>query len=77
MLIIWIDTTARAVCESGATSPKPVVVKAEDGTRLARLTRAGDATTLIVDEKGAPGFGAFLASSLPDLYATFKRRGED
>lgn len=66
-----------AAAEKKPKKPKPMVVKAEDGTRLARLTRAGDATTLIVDDKGVPGFGAFLASALPELYATFKRRGED
>lgn len=55
---------------------RPTVLKAEDGTRVARIRGDGESLTVMVDEKATAGFGAYLVANLPELYAAFKRRDE-
>lgn len=58
------------------TAARPTVLKADDGTRVARIRGDGQNLTVMVDEKATAGFGAYLVANLPELYAAFKRRGE-
>jgi len=65
-----------AVAPKKAAAPRPRIVQAEDGTRVARIRDDGQNCSLTIDEKATAGFGAYLVASLPELYAAFKRRGE-
>lgn len=46
---------------------------ANDGSKPARYKQDERSFTLVLDEKVAPDFGEFILSSLPDLYAAFKK----
>jgi ParB family chromosome partitioning protein len=64
-----------AAMEKKPARPKPTVLKGADGTRYARLKTEAESLTVTIDDKTTPGFGAYLAEALPDLYAAFKARG--
>jgi ParB family chromosome partitioning protein len=65
-----------AVAPKKPTQARPTILKADDGTRVARIKGDGQNLTVMVDEKATAGFGAYLVANLPELYAAFKRRGE-
>jgi ParB family chromosome partitioning protein len=54
-----------------AGSEGPVVFRNAQGDPLVRAERAGKILRFLVDEKMAPGLGAFLLEALPDLLAQF------
>lgn len=58
------------------TKPTAQVVNDNDGKLVARIQRGKDRLQLTIDERSAPAFGAYLVKALPEIYATFKRRGE-
>ena len=60
-----------------ATVPLPKLVKAADGTPVARIKE--DAANLVValDKQAGGGFAAYLVAQLPNLYAAFTRRGDE
>ncbi|NLH82910.1 MAG: plasmid partitioning protein RepB [Phyllobacteriaceae bacterium] len=70
---VWLFDAAAAPKPKRA---RPVVLKAADGTKLAKLSSEAGRTTLIVDDEGTAGFGTYLAATIPELYAAFKRRDE-
>jgi len=55
---------------------RPVVLKSEDGTRVAQIKDDARAVTVAIDKKATGAFGAYLVEQLPEIYAAFKR-GED
>ena len=59
-----------------AKAPRPVVWKAEDGTRVAHIKEDERSLTLAIDKKAASEFGAYLVEQLPEIYAAFKRRAD-
>ncbi len=65
-----------AVAPKRPAPARPTILAAEDGTRFARIRGDGQNLTVMVDEKAAAGFGAYLVANLPELYAAFKRCGE-
>ena len=75
------DDRFAAVLAATATPPAMVprskLVKAADGTLIARIKE--DAANLIValDKQAAGDFAAHLVAQLPDLYAAFTRRGDE
>jgi ParB family transcriptional regulator, chromosome partitioning protein len=52
------------------------VIKAQDGNDLARVRRGKDQLRLTIDIRQAPDFGAYLVELLPEIYATYRRRGD-
>lgn len=57
------------------TSPaRKEVVTAASGETIARLVRAGNRVSVILDDAATPDFGAFLAARLPDIYRQFRSR---
>lgn len=59
--------------------PKPArakILKADDGTRVARIKDDSRSLAVIVDKRTLSDFGVYLVESLPEIYAAFKRRGE-
>lgn len=80
------DTDARFLLVCAVLAPsKPAKAEAEaaiwsseDGKKIAAIDRrAGERTTLAVNEKLAPGFGDFVVDRLASLYADYlKGRGE-
>jgi ParB family chromosome partitioning protein len=52
------------------------VWKSADGKAVAQIKQDQRNVTLVVDQKGAPDFGAYLIKALPEIYDAFKR-GED
>ena len=66
-----------AAATPSARAPRPKLVKAADGTPVARIKE--DAANLIValDKQATGDFAAHLVALLPDLYAPFTRREND
>lgn len=64
-----------AVAPKRPRAVRPSIVKASDGTPVARVKQDGDGVIVAVDGRSAPGFGAYLVESLSEIYAAFKRRG--
>lgn len=58
-------------------SPRVRIWTDADGKKIVKYKQDTKALTLVVDQKSAPDFGDFLIESLPELYATYKRRLED
>lgn len=65
-----------------AVSVKPERRKApsswatSEGTRIAKIKDDAKATTLVIDKRITADFGAYLVEALPEIYASFKRRGD-
>jgi len=59
-----------------ARAARPTVWKAVDGTRVAQIRDDPRHVTLAIDKKNAGEFGAYLIQQLPEIYASFKRRGD-
>jgi ParB family chromosome partitioning protein len=59
------------------SSIRPVVWKAEDGTCVAQIKNDARRVTVAIDKKAAGEFGAYLVEQLPEIYAAFKRRGDE
>jgi ParB family chromosome partitioning protein len=49
-------------------------IKASDGAVIGTVARDRRATTLKIDDKAAPAFGAYLAEQIPEIYAAWKAR---
>jgi len=47
-----------------------------DGKAIAQIKQDERSVTLVVDQKVAPDFGAYLIKTLPEIYAAFKRDGD-
>jgi ParB family chromosome partitioning protein len=47
---------------------------ADDGSKILRVTRDLEQTTLVVDERLAPEFGSFLIGRMAGLYQEFRDR---
>ncbi len=65
-----------ALLEKKPHAPQPEVWTSADGKAVARIKQDERNVTLVVDQKGAPDFGAYLIKALPEIYAAFQR-GED
>jgi len=52
------------------------VWQAEDGVKAASFRQDKKTLTLMIDKKAAPEFGDYLLSMLPEIYASFKTRGD-
>lgn len=55
---------------------RPTIWKSDEGLRVARIREDENQLQLAIDKKVASDFGAFVVSSLPELYAAYKRRKE-
>ena len=71
------DLVLRASAPKRAKAPRPTVWKAADGTRVAQIRIDSRHVTLAIDKKAASEFGAYLVDRLPEIYAAFKRRGDE
>ena len=77
-----IDTDERFVAVFNAAvplpakSPSPKVWTAPDGVRIVRIAEDERKLSLVLDKKVAGNFGVYLVRSLPDIYAAYKRHGE-
>ena len=56
-------------------SPRVRIWRDEGGRKLAKFERAGGRFTLSIDEDIEPAFGDYLLGRLPEILASFKRRG--
>lgn len=65
-----------AVLAKPAKQPRPRLLKAEDGTPLARVSEDAHTVTVAIEKKSASDFGRYLVDQLPELYAAFKIGGE-
>lgn len=64
---------ASARCR-GKAAPKPVVraIAVADGTSIGELVKTGQTVRLTIPDKTGRGFADYVASRLPDLYASFE-----
>lgn len=65
-----------ALSQKKPRASQPTVWTSTDGKAVAQIKQDERNVTLIVDQKTAPDFGAYLIKALPEIYAAFKR-GED
>lgn len=65
-----------ALSQNKPRAAQPTVWKSSDGKAVAQIKQDERNVTLVVDQKIAPDFGAYLIKALPEIYAAFKR-GED
>jgi len=56
-----------------AAGSRPEIWQAEDGTKAARFKEDKRTLTLMIDKKAAPEFADYLMSTLPEIYASFKK----
>jgi ParB family chromosome partitioning protein len=71
------DVVFSAAAPKRGKTARPVVWKAEDGTRVAQIRDDARRVTVAIDKKAAGEFGAYLIEQLPEIYAAFKRREDE
>ena len=71
------DLVLNAVKPKRAKSPSLKVWKDDEGTRVAQIKDDPRHITLAISKKTAEGFGVYLVDRLPEIYAEFKRRGDE
>lgn len=59
-----------------ASTTSTTVWKADDGAEPLRYKQDRKSLTIVLDKTVAPNFGDYLLAAMPELYASFKRRGE-
>jgi len=70
------NKVSEAVSQKRTRSSQPTVWTSDDGKAVAQIKQDERNVTLVVDQKVAPDFGAYLIRALPEIYAAFKRGGE-
>jgi ParB family chromosome partitioning protein len=65
-----------AFSEKKPNTAQPELWTSADGKAVAQIKQDERNVTLVVNQKVAPDFGAYLIKALPEIYAAFKR-GED
>jgi ParB family chromosome partitioning protein len=65
-----------AMAAKASKIARPMVLKAVDGMRLARVRDDERSLTVTFDKKTSAGFASYLVEALPEIYEAFRRRGE-
>jgi len=68
------DLVLGASAAKRAKGSRPMIWKAADGTRVAKIKDDPRQMTLAIDKNATGSFGAYLIEQLPEIYAAFKRR---
>lgn len=64
------------ISQKKARTSQSAVLTSLDGKAIAQIKQDERSVTLVVDQKVAPDFGAYLIKTLPEIYAAFKRDGD-
>ncbi len=79
-----LDSDTRFARVFSALAPRPAarqdrtasVLKDDNGRTVATIAREGPRLTMVIDEREAPEFGAYIADRLPALLKAFQREKE-